>query len=85
MCITEVLLQIWESHCIFVWLLKCLYKCGKALTAICFAGAEDTVKTFPAVIRGSMQTVRCGRLRIREQDRCLCRMRHLQESEEKRR
>ena len=34
MCITEVLLQIWESDCIFVQLLKCLYKCGKALTAI---------------------------------------------------
>ena len=36
-----ILTQIlkWESHCIFVQLLKCLYKCSKAFTTIRFVGA----------------------------------------------
>ena len=41
----------WESYCIFVQLLKCLYKCSKTLATIRFVGAENTVKTFPTVIR----------------------------------
>ena len=40
-----------KSHCIFVQLLKCLYKCSKTLATIRFVGAENTVKTFPTVIR----------------------------------
>ena len=39
-----------ESHCVFVQLLKRFYKCSKTLADIRFVGAEDTVKTFPAVI-----------------------------------
>ena len=41
----------WEGHCIIVQLLKCLDKCGKALSAIRLVSAENAVKAFLAVIR----------------------------------
>ena len=47
----------WEGHCIFVQLLKCLYKCSKTLATIRFVGAQNTVKTF--------LTVKCKRFYVR--------------------
>ena len=40
-----------KSHCIFVQLLKCLYKCSKTLATIRFVSAENTVKAFSTFIR----------------------------------
>ena len=40
----------WESYCIFVQLLKCFDKCGKALATVGLVSAEHAVKAFPAVI-----------------------------------